>query len=524
MDIQIIALIAILVIVTFFSRSFYGINKSKNELLTDSGFHLDYIRSIKENNHKLPEIYPRLIPDQKTGYPFFYHYLLSFLPEKSVSFFSIFSGGINDCIQLALWSFLLIYTNNFNFLTVLALIIFSVASIHIKNDARTFSISARPFGNLLINMWLIFSIVSIVSDDQFSIFFFGLIAGICFSLTLISSKFATQVLLFQLPIFLLFLEFPSTICSILIGFFIIVILRFNWLKRTLMTHYLHSRNYQRTISKIHSRVLTRTSLTDPLRFLFNLKLKEFLISIYNQPIIIGLIRNPAIFFFPFGLLIFFSSVLNKVLLVFVFLSILPWILTSMDRLSFLGEADRYLEYSLFPSLLLIALNGTLSENIRIVILLVLLSLNILFSVLQILSAKSTSKKKVKSRCDGYEFLKNLKEPKRIMAIPNHAFKVYLSFFDHKWFLSSDYNNETTIRVFNNLYRRRMCWPEQDALVEYVNLYQIDYIIISKPYFDMVTPNNIFEAKFRGESFMYDFSNWNVVKKTDNIIVLSSLSS
>ena len=106
---------------------------------------------------------------------------------------------------------------------------------------------------------------------------FGFLAGIAVILVLISSKFASQVLLFQIPlcIYLTFVDALSII-SMLSAIVIALFFFRNVVNNIVSTHYLHSRNYRSLVTNVHSVLLKMTSTEDLKKVLNEFEIKKFL--------------------------------------------------------------------------------------------------------------------------------------------------------------------------------------------------------------------------------------------------------
>jgi len=191
-----------------------------------------------------------------------------------------------------------------------------------------------------------------------------LLAGFFGGLLFLTSKFAVQVfLMFYLIFFVLFwdmtwLEVP------LISLFVAFLFSRGKYMEIALGHLEHCQYYRKAISRRFYLVTNKNRWKD---------LKHVILNLYRAPgeaartllmdntYALMLIKNCQLFYLIF---LFYAGILvmdkaGIFFLVWLGASLLIFFITSLKPFLFLGEADRYLEYALYPQFLLICMGNRL---------------------------------------------------------------------------------------------------------------------------------------------------------------------
>ena len=337
----------------------------------DTFFHLYMGGAIRNNKHRIPATIPNIVLDHDYTYPYLYHWLLSFLKKENRLLAERMTGPILDTVNTfivfvfsgwAVHHFSIIAPWYFPLLVAL-LFSLSPALLSVSGGPRAYSGSPRILGQTLyllhITAYFYFSITGNVAVLCLSIF--------CGSLLLISSKFGVQVLLF-FGVFVGIFYSPFYFLVILISIIICGLFTKGRVFKVIEGHFRHSEFYLKFLKSVNQAIGPKRDLMDLkvylARFRGNLKIffrgriitflkwvfseryfMHFTIIAFPQLILLAIVHD------KFGT----NDVLIKFLFLWVGTSIVWFILTSIGYLRFLGEGERYLEFSLTGSTFLATL-------------------------------------------------------------------------------------------------------------------------------------------------------------------------
>jgi hypothetical protein len=320
----------------------------KDIYLVDHYFHLGLARLIKNNNFCLPAFYPNyIIKHSPLDYPFLYHYIIALIPEKYRENITHYLGGLFDLIQMFMIIFILkqIEQNLFvsfpSYVYYAALISFALSPSHLRVDSRNVAASARPLGELLVMVTLNLTILAYTSKNNW----YFLLATLSGTFTLLTSNFSTQAYIFIYLITailikdLLFVLLP--VCSSVLA----LILTQGAYLRVIKGQFYHLR-YMYKI-KHGASVSYFESLRIPTMILKSFK--QALEQLYKFPLFILVTYYPFIVFSAYLAIVYYDNIPNKVIfsLPFLFISavLIIFFLTGFKRTKFLGQAERYLDYT-----------------------------------------------------------------------------------------------------------------------------------------------------------------------------------
>ncbi len=333
----------------------------------DTFFHLYMGNAIRKNNFKIPDRIPNVVLDHEYTYPYLYHLFLSvFSKEKSLKIEKI-TGAIFDTINaLAIyifvsWSvnyFQMIVPSYFSFLITLSYIV-SPALLTISAGPRAYSGSPRVIGQTLYIIHITTFFYYSVTGD-FVGFFISILFG---SLLFITAKFGVQVLVFFGVIFI-FLYSPVYSIIILLSFIISVFYTRGRSWKVLSGQIKHSEFYFLFMKsgkifgfksdlqdiKIYlarllrnSKQLIRGRVFNFIEWVFSERyFLHFSIIAFPQVIFLLIVYNK----------IYLPEILLNFLLIWFAASLIWFLLTSFGFLKFLGEGERYIEYSVTASFFL----------------------------------------------------------------------------------------------------------------------------------------------------------------------------
>lgn len=310
---------------------------------SDRIFHLYMIKSIKENNFKIPRKEERILGGiNDFSYPYMYHYILSFLPGNILKMWEKYSGFLFDTlISLAL--FAVVYNESDGDIEKSIISAIFYLTVPIFNwsfyEPRSYSLTPRNFSQFL------FSLMSILmyhnSGNLYLLVSVAVAYGVFLALNLLSSQFFLQ--------FFLLVLLPSSFssCSLQLTNVITIALL---LMLPVTGFFEQIKSHFHNMVWFHDR-FKEGSLNENKKSNKRLTLKDFLYDfVWNN----HFVRN--IFFSYYILIVLFKFAdfnQNITLTLICFFSVFSFILTSVGRFKVLGSAGRYLEYATIPALLLI---------------------------------------------------------------------------------------------------------------------------------------------------------------------------
>jgi len=365
--------------VRFFPRFMYP-----NALVSDTYFHLHCSRIIRNNHFRLPKQLPRITLKHEYTYPFGYHYLLALFPERQRLWLEKSTGAIFDTISSIIvyfFSSLLVKSSSLSSMSALPLITttlfaFSPGLLRLGSGPRAYNGSPRPIGQTLYLLHLYFAYYSYV-QHSISLILISIITG---SLLIITAKFGNQVLILFGVIFSFFIH--QYLIILILTFIVSILLTKGNALVVLKGQVNHSIFYFKYMQAIFLWPNFK-NLSSYIKNIANLKgLKNSIVWFYTEQYSIHLIFT--VFFLYvyciFYLLIYGMSDSNLFFLVIWSLIAFSWfILTKTKFLAFLGEGERYLEYALFPTILLFVI-FSYSNTLLIVFSLVYSSIASIFYV------------------------------------------------------------------------------------------------------------------------------------------------
>jgi len=422
------------------------------------------------------------------GYPKLHYYTISLFPERYWSIIGNLSNIFYDLI-VAVGVFLIAhYLFNDLRISFISATIFSTTPILMPVTARLFGIKARAMGGALSFAYFL-CLGGFLMDENI---YLAIMSSVFFVLSIMSSSFAMQNIIFITIIisvfYFNFLPCLLLILSIVVGYLIPStgirkILTHKW------NHYLwYFKNQKGTTVEKRNR----------LKFFFLLpiylfrKPKQFIDQVFrNQSFIIALYSIPGLFLiFYYNLVVGDGSIMysqGSWIEYFFFLtvgSIIIFILTSLKPFLFLGQAERYFEYSsVFITILTIYYWTSLSRPLSDLLFLILFQISMVISNFIYIKKNEYARHfkdltfldKEKKLID---FLNSNSSIKRILSIPiKYSYKLayYMKNSDKKYYFA---NQTTNANGFKNTLEDTIGYSlPTSELDQFKNKYDIDSLIV-----------------------------------------------
>jgi hypothetical protein len=494
-------LILPILIISFLLRAIPRL-QLKNVIFPDTYYHLFCAREIRDNKFSVPKYYKKLILKHENTYPYLYHLFLALFPLDIRRWIERFTGAIFDTLSLLViyffskWIIRFYANEDLSYLPVIiaGFYAFAPALLRLGSGPRAYNGSPRVFGQFLYVVHL----TSFFYAYSTANYFFWSVSILSGSLIFFSAKFGTQVLLFSGLVFGIVL-FPTYFIILLLSCSVAYLITTGRVYKVIKGHILHSVFYVKHLQHInlhHSSAHNksfRSYLSDVYKNIIHLlrqrnlaALRTFLRWILYEPFFVHLL----IFIFTCYLFIPFYLIYNKnvfnsadlFLLTWSLAGLLVFLLTKIKILLFLGEAERYLEYALYPALF-IAIKFLMNNNFYL-----LLIIYFLYCFYAALIYITDYIKQYSSLNTDYPQIENLynqlneQEPGIVWPIAWFNWQAaYFSKFPVLTFGSNIDLKLIPVEEFMLVYGNYN-WPS-DRFEEIVNKYNVSYIISDKSCID-----------------------------------------
>jgi hypothetical protein len=353
--------IVMMFVLCFFIRAYPRI-KLKNVYASDTYFHLYCAKVIRDNKFKIPQTLPRILLPHKYTYPYLYHYILARFSESVRLIVERFTGATSDTLILIVsyiytkviideGAYALSFTDH---LLIGILFSLSPALLRIGSGPRAYNGTPRTVGQFLYVVHA-FSYYAYLKNHSSIELLTCIVSG---SLIILTGKFSTQVMLFVGIGFSLFIS--STYVYIFAGSFLLsIILSNNKSLRILKGQLEHTILYAKYFQSVflYPHVRTFNEYRKSFVIMWNQSTKKEFIEwfLVNERYPVHLL----ITVFP-HLVITLVLILgidkltafDKYLFIWIAGGLIMFVATKIRLLLFLGEGERYLEYSVYPSLYL----------------------------------------------------------------------------------------------------------------------------------------------------------------------------
>lgn len=504
----------IISLTTFFIRAIYRI-LNKGDRSSDAWAHLYFIDLIRKNGHRPPSKITQFLTTGFLGYPIFVHWLLSFFDKRTTEKIEPFFGALVDSIHnLFLFSasiFLFekqMRVAQYGSVAFIASMIFAVTPMLVKSGARVFSISMRPVGGLLFSITTFFLFEFYWTND----FRFLVGAVLIASFIFLSSKFAVQVLVIFYFFFTL-IKGTTLLLVVLAGFLLALLFSLGQYLRVFKGHINHLSFYAKTLQFKHPLITHLTSAKKRRNVsIIKEKLSDLILLVQRTPTL------KMMAYAPFLFLWIISLVYERMYADYIFFDLSLWVLIpivaclffSIKYMRFLGEPERYMEYSIFPLSILSAYCIARSPLCSLIAIpTTALSFVVIFYNyrLGLKNGSRSREKRLRLEKEMIDCLKS-KTISNILPIPQvlgHKI-AYLTHHNVLAFSGNLASTPESQREFNLLFP--ITYPMINTDLErIVNLYRIDLIVVEK--------KSIYYYGFHGK---YDFSKFSKELENDSYAV------
>jgi hypothetical protein len=354
---------------TFLLRAFPGILGIKLES-SDQTLQLLAAERIRENKFKRPERLRGLLGSY--DYPPLFHYLLALFPRTIRERLAPFSSAVIDVIHvLVVYTFALYIMqipelatsiSNPSQAASIAALLFatSPALLYYGYGPRAYHATPRTLGELFTSVTLLSAGFYLWQGNWWALLLSCLFGG----LTLLTSKFGAQVLVFFTLILAALLRSPSLLMLPLLSIIFAIILSRGHYLRVLIGQIKSSIRYKKFMHKFP--INYRNELAEFKSLLVSMRERDFLKSgralwniINNNTYVILAVRNIMLFMAIYFGIMHFSLIISNPIILFlcswITASLVLFSLTSLRPFLFLGEAERYIEHSILPQVLLVCL-------------------------------------------------------------------------------------------------------------------------------------------------------------------------
>jgi hypothetical protein len=315
----------------------------KEKRLKDHYTFLNMINSYKRNNHRIPVYFDGYIFGRNC-YPILIPWVLSFFSEKTIQrYIDKYFGHIIDLLHFILIITLSIILFDDPVAVFISGLVFIVTPTFLLDTDRTFSISARAFGELLISMFMVLVVLTLPGPSIIPM----LIGSLLVALVLLSHRFAIQILVFYIVALAIFYS-PWYLAMLVLGMIIATILSKGGYLRVLNGHISGILMFRELEGK-NDMVKGETDVHKIVRFFLN-PLKNH--KLLRNNLVYSMMMTPTIIVLPFIILHFFREGLSSgpitFMLFWTIITLIAIFLTSLKVLRFLGQSFRYLDYAVFP--------------------------------------------------------------------------------------------------------------------------------------------------------------------------------
>lgn len=470
--------------------NFIAVSYVKRPSGSDQAVHLLLIKLIKNNSHKfVTNIEPYLF-GYECGYPQLYHWFLSFLSDNSLKIMSKYSPLYSNILSITIHiSFTFFIAKqlelNSNFILYSMILFLSSAIIFNKQNARNLGISGRSVGLILGQLYMVLIYLYFLSNN--SIFLPLLVLLIL--IIILTSQFTTQFVIFMSMILSIIFFEIWLICTVLVAFLLfyllfpksaVVYFKFQW------KHKKYYFNYGTKLFLLPNRKSIWGDFIIGFWKKVRIDVKKGLFYIFYNPVIIVLSGMPIIFFVLYAIIQ--KELIQKptnniidILITISLSSVLIFIITSFKFTRFLGEPERYIDFTVMSFSVL----GAILFYNNPIIILIASSIGLIRIILDIFISKyvkkfkksppiNLMKKQVFSGSDpqAIRLLSNDLEITKMLLNSESKF-----FYGWSFYLSDLYD------IFK-IYKNKIGIINQECIIPLVLDYSINYLILDSRHFSM----------------------------------------
>ena len=351
-----------------------------NKINSDTWYHIVCADNIRKNKHGIPKNLEGYLLPSGYNYPFFYHFLLSVVPTQTIIKYERMISGLFDGVLIVI-SYVMfgqVLGDSVLALELSILLAFSPTLLKVSTGPRAYDLTPRVFSELTTLIYFLAMYQFYLSSD----YLFYLVALFFGAVSFLTNKFSIQVI----PIFCLFMGTYLGSISILVSplyvFVLTIILSNDRYFKAVKQHFIHLYKYATELKNQDSFCVKHfNSICQYKQFfrsLITLKLKAAYRILHANLVYFNFAYKDFEFFILLalvsvgGLSYLDGATSNDSYLVAWLISgILTFVITGTYSFKFIGEADRYLEYAIFP--LYIFLSVVLEEYFILFLVIFILS-------------------------------------------------------------------------------------------------------------------------------------------------------
>lgn len=415
-----------------------------------------------ENGFLVPGVY---------DYPPVFIFILSKFPFKLVEKYEFIFSPFFDFLLVVLIFHISFYLTGNILLSLVTQIIYLLTPIIILENS---SATPRSLGYSLFTI-LFISLFLFIQNSEWVFFLVAIISG---ALIFLAHRFTTQGFLFFSIFFSILDKNPIYLLVFVLSFFLAVVF---------------SKGFYFKVLRGHLGNLVFWNKNVKYRFFHQIKgsykehkTKDFIFQLYNQflgfPPFVLTITNPwtlpvfYIFFFAQP----FDPLFLRMLLWVVMSYVLALLTTWVPKLRFLGEGQRYLELSAFPTAFLSSklFFGFMETDFKNIIFLGYILLGIAsFVTIVVIQRKGIIKDKLRTITPGmknmFSYLKHLHEKPRLLCIPHQITTSTIYHTGCPVFVNASYEGINKISEVYPYIRR--------PIKEIMDNYNLDMILLNEEY-------------------------------------------
>lgn len=460
---------------------------------------------LSKNNNKFIYKHDNLINNNIVGYPQLIYRVINYFPRQfRIWLIENFSILMNLFVAIIVSLAVLMYKIFFFEITfidfsLIILCFFLTPFSYNFSNAKNVGFSIRGYGLFMGILFTgLISLLSITNTGSLSYFILYGCLMVIVSLIFLSNQFAFQYIFFSTP-FYYFINFQIEILllmpvSLLMSFFIFPKYVVNYLKGQLFHKMLYVKFIAKKSILLYRKSVWRDLVYDiPLRLIDRFKkrknLRGFISSCisdkytFSNPFIVFLFEFPTVAvsvgFIVFNYKVYcnFEEIQFKLLIAPFLISFILFVLTSFRLTRFLGEPERYLEFTVIQSIVFLVLN----INKLVVFTIIFYSAVYIFlRILEMLKPLNNSEKYYE------EVVKPIMKIKQEILSTGSDYRIFCNNTDaSKCLLHTDIKQfhywPTILNVdgftFEELYENSSNAFSTNKLVEVINYYKFNYLII-----------------------------------------------
>lgn len=432
--------IFVLVILTFSTRILPRLFLP-NAFSTDTYYQMLVARSIRESHFKVPKTIRGFCFPGPFDYPPLFPFILAFFNDKAREKIEMYISPFIDIAIVLTAYFFSRYLIGFLMpvpLQETSLLAFCVSVVYAMSPAllffgygpRAYQATPRTLSELLFLLLVI---------SEFGYFFNGskplsLLAVILCALIFLSSKFGVQIVLFFSLVMAVSTHSFYFLLIPLLGFAATAISTRGYYINVLKGQICHLVLFKKITSKVYPFIQKKNRMRDLITLPKDLssdRKKAFGTIFFNNSFIIALTRNPQIvllglwFLIGKGGAVIASSPKAHFMMIWIISALVAFIITSLRPFLFLGEAERYITYSLMPQYVFLMLFiGYSRFSIQVYSALIIYSLLLYLAYVYLfIKWHTVDEGTAAAKNEVFDFLRKSREGLRVLPISEDTYEL-----------------------------------------------------------------------------------------------------